>query len=295
MKIGFLVCPGTMPGSPQRRRDAYEHDLQIDAIRPKIQELGGSLVQIDWRAPIDSFKNCSIILVGTPWDYQNDEIAFINKLYQLENLGIPVYNPPDTVKWNSSKTYLKQLESRGVATIPTIWAEKVMLVDIDTARESFNCETIVVKRQVGAGAEGQSIHRPGSPSEDWLLLEPSMIQPFFHQVQMEGEYSFVFVDGDFCHAVIKKPKQGDYRVQSIYGGYEKKITPNCRDLTSAYNVIDALPLEMPLYARIDMIRGHDNQLMLMEAELIEPYLYPEQGPELGTKLTEGLIKRINRN
>ena len=120
-----------------------------------------------------------------------------------------------------------------------------------------------------------------------------MIQPFFHQVQMEGEYSFVFVDGDFCHAVIKKPKQGDYRVQSIYGGYEKKITPNCRDLTSAYNVIDALPLQMPLYARIDMIRGHDNQLMLMEAELIEPYLYPEQGPELGTKLTEGLIKGLN--
>ena len=57
MKIGFLVCPGTMPGSPRRREDAYEHDLQVDAIRPEIEKLGGTLTEVDWRDPIEAFDS----------------------------------------------------------------------------------------------------------------------------------------------------------------------------------------------------------------------------------------------
>jgi len=36
----------------------------------------------------------------------------------------------------------------------------------------------------------------------------------------------------------------------------------------------------------------DGSLALMEAELIEPYLYPEQGPELGDRLAAALARRI---
>ncbi len=33
-------------------------------------------------------------------------------------------------------------------------------------------------------------------------------------------------------------------------------------------------------------------LAVMECELIEPYLYPEQGPELGERLAGALAKRL---
>ena len=41
----------------------------------------------------------------------------------------------------------------------------------------------------------------------------------------------------------------------------------------------------------DLVRGPQGALLLMEAELIEPFLYPLQGPELGPRLLAG-IRRL---
>jgi hypothetical protein len=46
----------------------------------------------------------------------------------------------------------------------------------------------------------------------------------------------------------------------------------------------------PLYARIDMVRLADGRLAVMEAELIEPYLYPLQGPEFGAMLADAVLR-----
>jgi hypothetical protein len=40
-----------------------------------------------------------------------------------------------------------------------------------------------------------------------------------------------------------------------------------------------------------MVRGLDGVLRLMEAELIEPYLYPLQGRDLGARLAKAIQKR----
>jgi glutathione synthase/RimK-type ligase-like ATP-grasp enzyme len=292
MNIGFLVCPGTMPGSPNRREDAFEHDLQVDAIRPEIEKLGGTLTEIDWHSPIESFARIDLVLVGTPWDYWDFEQEFLAKLDALEQSGITVCNPPDLVRWNSRKTYLRGLEALGVATIPTLWIEKTSAADIDAAMRTFHCDTVVAKRQVGDGADGQTIHRMGEIDPRWHMLHPAMIQPYLPQIASEGEYSFLFIDGQFSHALVKRPADGDYRVQSLYGGTEQAIEPAPHDLVVAQGVISAIPFETPLYARIDMVRGDGNRLLLMEAELIEPYLYPEQGPELGPRMARAIASRI---
>lgn len=293
MKIGFLVCPGTMPGSPTRRVDAFEHDYQVDAIRPEIEALGGTLTEIDWRDPMASFAEFDLVLLGTPWDYQDDEAAFVAKLEALEAAGIIVANSVKTVRWNSRKTYLRDLAERGVATIPTLWIDKPTISDIESALESFGSGAIVAKRQIGAGAEGQSIHHRGKLAPDWLMEHPAMLQPYLPQIIEEGEYSFLFIDGVFSHALLKHPAEGDYRVQSTYGGLEDTITVNESDLAAAQKVVDAIPGETPLYARIDMVRGDDGGLLVMEAELIEPYLYPKQGPELGPRLAKAIAQRID--
>jgi len=41
-----------------------------------------------------------------------------------------------------------------------------------------------------------------------------------------------------------------------------------------------------------MVRLEDGALAVIEAELIEPYLYPEQGPEFGKRLADTLLARI---
>ena len=37
---------------------------------------------------------------------------------------------------------------------------------------------------------------------------PGMIQPFVPSIATEGEYSFLFVDGEFSHALVKRAKHG---------------------------------------------------------------------------------------
>ncbi|GAA4053315.1 ATP-grasp domain-containing protein [Parerythrobacter jejuensis] len=293
MKIGFLTCPGTHPGSSTRRDDAFEHDIQVDALCPALAALGRTLVEIDWRSPMDAFEGCPVILIGTPWDYQDDEAHFLSQLDALTDHGHIVCNPADLVRWNSRKTYLRDLEQAGAATIPTVWVEHPTATDIRHALDTFDTESVVAKRQVGAGAEGQSIHHAASPDPDWRMDHPAMLQPFLPQIQQDGEYSFLFVDGAFSHALRKRPADGDYRVQSLYGGTEEPLSPSAPDLAAAQAVIDAIPLDTPLYARIDMVRGADGGLLLMEAELIEPYLYPEQGPQLASMMAAAIDRRLS--
>ena len=292
MQIGFLTCPGTHPGSERRREDAFEHDMQVDALRPALESLGHELVEIDWRSPVSQFGGLPLILVGTPWDYHDDEARFLAQLDALEATGHIVCNSAETVRWNARKTYLRTLEKAGIATIPTIWLDSADTNDIASAMERFGTETIVAKRQVGAGAEGQSIHHRGALDSAWMAPQPMMLQPFIDSIARDGEYSFLFVDGEFSHALVKRPAAGDYRVQSLYGGTEEVLSATERDLATAKAVVDAIPFDTPLYARIDMVRGPDGRLLVIEAELIEPFLYPAQGPELGRMMAGAIDRRL---
>ena len=292
MKIGFCTCPGTHPGSPTRRDDAFEHDIQVAALRPAFADHRMELVEIDWRSPVEDFSELPLVMVGTPWDYQDDEAAFLGKLDALEAAGIQVCNSAALVRWNARKTYLRDLAELGARTIPTIWVERAKAQDIQAAMDELGTDTVVAKRQVGAGAEGQSIHRKETLDPDWAMDQPMMLQPFLAQIARDGEYSFLFVDGQYSHALVKRPADGDYRVQSLYGGTEETLEPEPQDLAAAQAIVDTIPLGTPLYARIDMVRGGDGALLVMEAEMIEPYLYPEQGPELGEMVARAIKKRL---
>lgn len=296
-RIGFLACAETLPsdrgGSAQRRGDAFEHDLEIAALRPAFAGAGLELVELDWRAPLAEFEGVDAVLLGTAWDYQDHLDSFLSKLEALTARGVSVFNPPEIVRWNADKRYLAELEKRGARIVPTVWADDVTRADVLAAMDCFGADRVVVKRQVGAGGLGQhSFTRDALPEEGWTLGRAAMIQPFLPAILDEGEYTFVFIDGVFSHGVSKRAGKDDYRVQSLYGGFEEDYSPDPDDLVAAEAVIAALPLADPLYARVDMIRLPDGALAVMECELIEPYLYPEQGPLLGKKLAAALKGRL---
>lgn len=292
--IGFLACETTLPGSGERRGDAYEHDLMIAAFEPAFAAKGLTLHVIDWQAPLSDFVGVDLALLGTAWDYQDNDKAFLARLEELEARGVIVCNSAATVRWNIAKTYLGELAERGAATIPTRWLDDVSAADALAAMDAFGCDKVVVKRQIGAGALGQELlSRNALPGADWRFGQAAMVQPFLPAIAEEGELSFIFIDGELSHAVRKRPAKGDYRIQSLYGGDESVHTPSPEEIAAASAVVTALPFETPLYARIDMLRGEGDTLMVMEAELIEPYLYPEQGPELGARIASAITKRVS--
>ena len=180
-----------------------------------------------------------------------------------------------------------------MSTIPTLWRDDLDQAGVIAAMDEFGCDGVVVKRQVGAGGMGQFRFTSDTlPDESWQMGRPCMVQPFLASVPEEGEFTFLFIDGEFSHAVLKRAAEGEYRIQSLYGGSEHDFTPSPEDLATATSVVAALPFEAPLYCRIDMARLPSGELAVMEAEMIEPYLYPEQGAELGMLMAQAITRRL---
>ena len=299
MRIAFLACADTLPGSPSRRADAFEHDYQIAALRAGFAALGADaggaqVIEVDWRAPLHELADFPLVLLGTAWDYTDHPREFLAHLAALEAAGVAVCNPAEVVRWNADKHYLEALALAGAASIPTLWHDDPGEAEIVRAFAHFGTDRVVVKRRVGAGALGQFSFTRGDPMLDgWKMGHAAMIQAFLPAIESEGEYSFVFVDGTFSHAILKQAAAGDYRIQSLYGGSETPITPGAADIATARSILAMLPFaRMPLYARIDMVRREDGVLALIEAELIEPYLYPLQGPQFGKRLAKAVLARL---
>jgi glutathione synthase/RimK-type ligase-like ATP-grasp enzyme len=292
MKIAFLACPGTLPGSRTRRFDAFEHDNQIAALRDGLAGRG-EVIDLDWRAPLAELTACDVALIGTAWDYTAAKDEFLTRLQALEAAGVTVCNSSAVVRWNADKRYLADLAARGAVTIPTLWPEAPDPADIHSAFDHFGCERVVVKRQVGSGAEGQDSFTRGDGAIDrWRMDQPGMIQPFLSAILGEGELSFIFVDGALSHALTKQAQPGEYRIQSNFGGIETAIEPAFADRAAAEAIMALLPFaQPPLYARIDMVRLDSGALAVIEAELIEPYLYPLQGPEFGAMLAKAMLRQ----
>ncbi len=288
IKIAYLASKATLPGSPLRRSDAFEHDRMMTALRAPFAELGMQIEDVDWADESQDWPAFGAVIIGTTWDYWDHADAFLKTLDAIERTT-PLFNSAGLVRWNSHKRYLESLAEKGARLIPTLWIDTVDAAQYEAAFETLGSDDLVFKRQVGAGADGQHRLSPSDPQPN--MPHPMMVQPFLPMIQDEGEFSFIFIDGVFSHALLKQAKSGDYRIQSTYGGFETKIEPAASDLSDAQAVLETLD-ETPLYARVDMLRGPDRRLLLMELELIEPYLYPLEGKSLGPMMAAAVKRRL---
>ncbi len=273
-KVAILCSADLLPGHPERRADYFELEDEIGKLTPAFAAHGMKLDLLEWHEAVEKAGNYAAVLPLLVWDYakgnQEDFLQTMAQVCQRTNL----YNRFDILKWNSNKSYLEDLGARGAPTIPTLHVERATERDAMRAFERFDCDRLVIKPDVGAGAWRQVILAKGDPWPEADKLPPkgALLQPYLESVANEGEYSFVYFEGRFSHALIKKPKAGDYRVQSIYGGHEEPYQPSEAEREQARAVLDVLD-QTPLYARVDLIRGAHGQMLLIELEMIEPYLY----------------------
>ncbi len=287
-KIAYLASRVTLPGSPIRRTDAFEHDYMMDALRGPFAARGMRVEDVAWDDPKVDWADYAAAIIGTTWDYWDRLEEFLSALERIEG-QTRLFNGSALVRWNARKTYLRKLETKGAKLIPTLWLDVADEAAAKAAFDTLGADDLVFKRQVGAGAKDQHRVKRGEPIP--AMLHAMMVQPFLPMIQTEGELSFIFIDGEFSHALIKRAQPGDYRIQSTYGGREEKITPSAEDLAAARAIIGTLD-EAPLYGRVDMLRGDGGGLLLMELEVIEPYLYPVEGPELGERMAAGVTRRL---
>ena len=292
----FLTSADMMKDRPGAREDWIEYELEFGALSKACAGAGIELVSQIWDEDFDP-DGFSGYMIGTVWDYPPKLQTFLSTLDRL-HARAPVFNPPHLVRWNIEKTYLRDLANAGAPSVATLWADRADAATIEGAFAALGAEKVVVKPLVGGGAWRQALIADGEPIPPAHALPPGacLIQPFLPSVPEEGEYSFVFFGGEFSHALQKLPKPGDYRVQSIFGAREVIHTPREGELDLCRQVLKAAAAitgeDDLLYARVDMVRGLDGGLAVMELEVIEPYLYPEQGPDMGPVFAKALKAKL---
>jgi glutathione synthase/RimK-type ligase-like ATP-grasp enzyme len=226
---------------------------------------------------IETLPPCPVVLVAAG-GYHNDLARFLATLETLAGRGFTLINPLSTIRWNADKHYLQELEAKGHAVIPTLWLEQGDAVLWDALWQKLNATRMVLKPTISAGAhETRAITQGENETDhrDWLITQlkqgAMMAQPFAPEIEQEGEWSFLYFNGALSHTVLKTAKGGDYRVQHVHGGrYTHIDQPPAQFLEDAARILADLPPHT--YARIDGIQ-RGGKLVLMEVEMIEPYLY----------------------
>ena len=97
---------------------------------PALRELGVTSVPAVWDSPDVCWEEFQGVVVRSCWDYHHRLEEFRAWVARLERAGIPVWNPPAVLRWNSHKGYLRDLAARGVPIVPTRWLEQGKPVDL---------------------------------------------------------------------------------------------------------------------------------------------------------------------
>lgn len=254
-----------------------------------------------WDDPKVDWKKYDLAVVRATWDYPSKLNAFKNWLDRMETEGIPLANSPCLIRENFDKNYLRDLEKKGVAVVPTIWVTKDESSFFDHLGRIFydnNWTKAVIKPAVSNGAHNTWVITPENFKESraralQLLSDGDelLLQPFLPEILTEGEWSLQFFNGKFSHAILKKAKPGDFRVQYIHGGTIHAAEATAEMIDFGKNLLKNLP-ETPLYARVDGVRrGAD--FMLMELELIEPVLYIAQNGAAQKAWAEAILEHVS--
>lgn len=106
-KICFLSCQAFVGKTP-------DDDLAVIELQKNHD------YEVTYKAWDDeiSWSSFDLVIIRTTWDYIQRSTEFLAKL-ELISSQTKLLNSLDVVKWNYHKGYLKELERRGVAIVPT--------------------------------------------------------------------------------------------------------------------------------------------------------------------------------
>ncbi len=272
-----------------------------DTLLKSALEAEGFLVSsAPWNGSFAPFAEADMVLIRSTWDYFDKLDEFYGWLEKMQSAHLQVENSPEILRWNACKDYLFELSSAGVNLLPTLKVDPTPAAILATAKAQ-NWHRVVLKCLASGGAKGLSVFHIDEPGAIEAALQAAlpyqqhglMLQPFYPQIE-HGELSLLFFGGQFSHAVLKRPKSGDFRVQSVYGGAYDLFEPDQATLEVARQILSKAPggaQQPPAYARIDGLLI-DGAFQLMEMELTEPELMFEQMPSAAKRLAAVLKARL---
>jgi glutathione synthase/RimK-type ligase-like ATP-grasp enzyme len=311
-RIGIVTCPAEklsdyfptaaepdiVPVEPPFTPD---DQLAIDALR----RAGLAVEPVVWGHPVHLLRGCyDLVIVRSPWDYMDSpelRERFVTWLGELREAGVPTENPPGLMLWLIDKRYLLDLKAAGVEIVPTEVVEKGASVSL---AECFDRRgPLVVKPALSAAGVGLELIATRQQADSFQRAfdefcgrEAYLVQPFVPEIRSAGEWSLVYLGGEYSHALHKRPAPDTILCHAERGGSLAFTSPPSAVVGLADQVIAAVtaPGEpAPLYLRIDILETGDGP-RVSECEGVEPELFFRARPGSERRFRELVLGRLDR-
>lgn len=266
MRIAFITS--------SHFHDLYEDDRLAAA---ELITRGHTVSPVIWtdtnRAALDAYD---VLVMRTPWDWFHHRTRFRAFLEDLVNVNARVVNEPSQLLAFADKSYLPVLQKLGVPVVPSELLRAAELSTVPALLAKHGWKEAVLKPAFTANAVGA--RRFAAEDARKVLGElgnaedaaPWLLQPFVPSI-VDGELSFIFFGGVFSHAVRKRPRVDEWRVQHEYGGVSAPHVASAAEIAEATEILRRSAPGV-VYGRVDAVEWK-GKLHLMELELVEPELF----------------------
>lgn len=288
--IGLLTC-GEFP----------ETQSDYWPLRNELTNRGYRVEAIVWNDEEAKTKKADNLLFCSVWDYHQNYAFFRDWLDKTETTT-NIINPPRVIRWNIDKSYLKHFQNNGIPVIETIWVDKDANPGAIKEME-IPWSDLIIKPSVGAGSLGmkrfditknreEALHH----AENLTRNSSVMLQPYLESADLEGETALIYFGGNFSHA-IHRPLAGHHAEPDEEVAEASPAKPEPDHLRIGEEVLKCMPFT-PVYMRLDLLRGKENQALVLEVEMVEPSLFLGCNPGSEVSYADALeeqIKSVRRN
>jgi glutathione synthase/RimK-type ligase-like ATP-grasp enzyme len=290
--VALAGCRRLGDGDPA---DLYP-DRDVAPLRSALHKVGVGSKWVSWDDPAIEWATFSHVVVSGTWDSVDrpeEYLAWVQRVSTTSKL----VNHRSLIQWNLDKVYLRELEAAGVPVIPTKWVAPADSWELPAVAE------FVVKPSVSAGGRSTARYRRGDTAAHahvhalQRVGQTVMVQEYLSAIDVEGELDLIFIGGDFSHSVLKKPalRVGEGVVEQPWErmAWAGLVKPNPEQMAVAERTIEAVSRSVgqtPSYGRVDLVTGSHGRSLVLEVELIDPYLSLDMDKAAAAKLAATIIQ-----
>ncbi|WP_299229464.1 hypothetical protein [uncultured Psychroserpens sp.] len=261
------------------KTDSYKHNVYYEdrLVHHALEDLGLKTLRLAWDDHLFDWSTTKSVLFRTTWDYFD---RFKEFSIWLENISkqTTLLNSEALIRWNIDKHYLLDLHEKGIHIAESHFIEQGAQVTLAQLHHILDWKDTVLKPCISGAARHtykldlENLNSHESIFQKLISNEAMMLQPFQHNIITKGEISMMVFNGQYTHAILKKAKAGDFRVQDDFGGSIHNYKPSDEEVAFAEACVKAC-IELPIYARVDVFEDNNGAIALSELELIEPELW----------------------
>lgn len=249
-----------------------------------------------WDDPSVDWRRFELCVIRSTWDYVPKRQQFVEWAHRVASQTV-LWNPAPLIEWNTTKSYLRDMETQGIPIVDTEWLTQGTATDFLGLFQQRGWDDVVIKPVISASGKDTFRVTPGTFADQQADIEvlltqrDLMMQPFMRSVLTTGELSLLFFNGTFSHALSKIPAQHEFRVHEHLGGTTRRYQPTDEQLAFAQRVFNKLPWPT-LYARVDLLLDETGNIRLTELELTEPSMYLAYDPDSPARFAQAIQARL---